>query len=177
MSDRAEGGIHSPPVILARNTIVAYVAEGRVIEVPADLPEMLRRPSAAFVSLKKHGDLRGCIGTIEPVCSSLAEEIIRNAISAATQDPRFLPVRPNELADLTISVDVLNPPERVSGLGDFDPRRYGMVLRAGRRRGLLLPDLEGVDTPEVQFQIVCRKAGIDPEEPVEFCRFVVERYH
>jgi len=175
--DVTSGGAHSPLVILARNAIVAFVAEGRVLELPADIPEMLREPSAAFVSLKKRGDLRGCIGTIEPVCPSLAEEIVRNAIAAATQDPRFLPVRPNELGELSISVDVLSPPEQVSSLDDFDPRRYGMVLRAGGRRGLLLPDLEGVDNPEEQYRIVCRKAGIAPGEPVDLYRFVVIRYH
>jgi len=138
---------------------------------------MLQERAGAFVSLKRHGELRGCIGTIEPAYATLADEIIQNAIAAATRDPRFMPVQPPEIQGLTISVDVLGAPERVGGLEDFDPRRYGMIARAGGRRGLLLPDLEGVDTPEEQLAIVCRKAGITPEEAVEFCRFTVTRHH
>lgn len=167
----------SPLVALARDAIVAYVAEGRMLDLPAELPAELAGRSAAFVSLKRHGSLRGCIGTIEPACRTLAEEVVQNAVSAATRDPRFYPVRPEELDDLTISVDVLSPPELVSGLEAFDPSRYGMVLRCGSRRGLLLPDLEGVNTPEEQYAIVCQKAGISPGEPVEFYRFTVTRHH
>lgn len=172
-----EGAVHSPPVVLARNAITTYVSEGRVLSVPADPPAMLTQRAGAFVSLKKFGELRGCIGTIEPAYPTLAEEIIQNAISAATRDPRFFPVVPQEVPDLTISVDVLTPPERVSGLEDFDPQRYGMIVKSGTRRGLLLPALEGVDTPEQQYEIVCRKAGIRPGEPCEFYRFLVTRHH
>lgn len=169
--------VHSPPVVLARQAIQTYVTEGTVLEAPQPLPEMFQTRAGAFVSLHKHGQLRGCIGTIEPVQPSLAEEIIHNAIAASTQDPRFPPVRPEELADLEISVDVLNPPEPVPDLGHFDPRRYGMIVRLGSRRGLLLPDLEGVDTPEEQFAICCRKAGIPAGAPVQLYRFTVTRYH
>ncbi len=168
--------VHSPQVALARDAIAAYVSEGRVLEAPPALPAALQGRAGAFVSLKKYGTLRGCIGTIEPLYPTLALEIIHNAIAAATRDPRFLPVQPLELRDLTISVDVLSPPERVAGLEDFDPRHYGMVVRCGARRGLLLPDLEGIDTPDEQFAIVCQKAGITPGEPVEFHRFVVTRH-
>ncbi|HOJ21127.1 MAG TPA: AmmeMemoRadiSam system protein A [Armatimonadota bacterium] len=177
MADTQATGAHTPPVILARNAIIAYVTEGRVLDVPADLPLLLQQPSGCFVSLKKHGALRGCIGTITPVHPSLAEEIIHNGI-AACRDPRFPhPVSRDELGDLVITVDVLEPPEPVAGLADFDPKRYGMILRAGSRRGLLLPDLEGVETPEEQYEIVCRKAGIFPGEAVEFSRFKSTRYH
>ncbi|MDH7571716.1 MAG: AmmeMemoRadiSam system protein A, partial [Armatimonadota bacterium] len=130
----------SPIVALARQAIEAYVTQGRVLPVPTDLPDWLATPAAAFVSLHGPRGLRGCIGTIEPVCPSLAEEVIRNAIAAATRDPRFPPVRPDELDTLEISVDVLNPPEPVASLADFDPRRYGMIVQAGAHRGLLLPD-------------------------------------
>ena len=177
MADTQATGTHTPPVVLARNAIIAYITEGRVLEAPADLPPVLQQPSACFVTLMKHGALRGCIGTITPVCPNLAEEVIRNGI-AACRDPRVpTPVRREELSDLVISVDVLEPPEPVAGLADFDPKCYGMILRAGNRRGLLLPDLEGVETPEEQYEIVCRKAGIHPDEAVEFSRFKVTRYH
>lgn len=166
----------SAPVRLARQVLENYVREGRRIRPPAELAQELAGRAGCFVSLKKDGQLRGCIGTVEPTQPTLAEEIARNAIEAGTRDPRFDPVRPEELDDLTYSVDVLNPPEKISGLGELDPRRYGVIVRSGWRSGLLLPDLEGVDTAEEQVAIARRKAGIGPEEPVELERFTVTRY-
>lgn len=169
-----------PLVKLARATIETYVQERRTIEPPAELmPEMQER-AGAFVSLHdSRGHLRGCIGTIEPQETNLAQEVIRNAISAATNDPRFLPVRPDELDDLVIKVDVLTEPEPVDGPDELDPRRYGVIVQSTRdyyRRGLLLPDLEGVDTVEYQVEIARRKADIAADEPVQLYRFQVKRY-
>lgn len=169
----------SPQARLARKTIEKWIREGRRI-TPADFPEAadeLQGKAGVFVSLKKGGELRGCIGTFRPTCSNIAEEIINNAISAATRDPRFPPVRDEELDDLDISVDVLNEPEAVSDLLSLDPRRYGVIVQRGNRVGLLLPDLEGVDTVEEQLDIARRKAGILPGEPVKVYRFEVKRYH
>ena len=168
---------HSPHVKLAVAAMEAYVREGRVIEVPADVPEELRSTRAgAFVCLKREGDLRGCIGTIEPVQDSLAVEIIANAISAAARDPRFLPVEEWELDDLTCSVDVLTPAEEVCGVQELDPKRYGVIVESGLRRGLLLPDLEGVDTAEEQVDIARRKAFINNDMPIKLYRFEVVRH-
>jgi len=166
-----------PLVQLARKTIEAYVTRGEIIAPPAELTPEMRKRAGVFVSLHKHGALRGCIGTIEPVRANVAEEIIHNAISAATQDPRFPPVRPSELKDLEISVDVLTEPEPVESLDQLDPKRYGVIVQRGARRGLLLPDLEGVDTVEQQVDIARRKAWIGPDEPVKLYRFEVVRYH
>ena len=169
---------HSPHVKLAKKAVETYVREGRIIDVPPDVPEEFKRTRAGvFVSLKKDGDLRGCIGTIEPTQSNLAEEIIYNAISAAVRDPRFLPVEENELDDLTYSVDVLKPAEPVTDIRQLDPKRYGVIVECGSRRGLLLPDLEGVDTVEQQIEIARRKAFIRPDEPYKLYRFEVVRYH
>lgn len=164
-------------VRLARRTLEKYYATGK-IEVPREgVPEeYLKKAAGTFVSLKKYGHLRGCIGTILPQYGSIAEEVVHNAISAATRDPRFNPVRKEELDELTISVDVLSEPEPAGGLGDLDPKRFGVIVRAGGRSGVLLPDLEGVDTAEEQVAIAMSKAGIDPGEPVELYRFTVERY-
>jgi AmmeMemoRadiSam system protein A len=129
-----------------------------------------------FVSLHRRGQLRGCIGTFSPTQPNVAQEVIRNAISSSTQDPRFDPVEPHELADLEINVDVLSTPEPIAGEAELDPRRYGVIVSAGRRRGLLLPDLEGVDTVEDQIDICRRKGGIGPNEPVKLQRFTVARY-
>lgn len=171
----AEPVAESALVALARRTIETYVGEGRVLE-PAPASGLLAEPHGAFVSLHRKGDLRGCIGTILPTQDSLAEEIVRNAIQAATRDPRFLPLRADELADLEISVDVLGEPEPAT-LADLDPREYGVIVSADRRQGLLLPDLEGVDTVEEQVAIAMRKAGIAPDECVNLQRFRVDRYH
>jgi AmmeMemoRadiSam system protein A len=165
----------SAPVALARRTIETYVRDGRVFE-PPPAAGLLAERHGAFVSLHRQGDLRGCIGTIMPTQSTLAQEIVRNAIQAATCDPRFNALRPDELADLEISVDVLGEPEPATP-EDLDPREYGVIVSADRRQGLLLPDLDGVDTVEEQVSIAKRKAGIAPGEGVSLQRFRVERYH
>ncbi|HHX65575.1 MAG TPA: AmmeMemoRadiSam system protein A [Chloroflexi bacterium] len=165
-----------PFVRLARTTIEHYVRTGQVIGLPEKLPGELGRRAGTFVSLHRGGELRGCIGTIEPVRDSLAEEIIANAISAATRDPRFPPVSTEELADLEISVDVLDESEPIQSVGELDPKRYGIIVQAGDRRGLLLPDLEGVDTAEQQLLIALRKAWISPQEKYHLFRFQVTRY-
>ena len=143
---------------------------------PSPSPGMERR-AGAFVSIKKHGRLRGCIGTVEPAQENLAAEIIANAISAGVHDPRFHPVQAHELSQLTYSVDVLTPAEPVTGIEELDPYRYGVIVKSGRRTGLLLPNLEGVTTAEEQIEIASQKAGIRPGEPVELYRFEVERYY
>jgi len=157
--------------------IEEYIRSRRIIEPPADLPpEMLER-AGAFVSLKKSGQLRGCIGTIEPTQPSVALEIIHNGISAATRDPRFDPVTATELHLLVCSVDILAPPEPVDDVCELDPIRYGVIVECGYKRGLLLPNLDGVDTAHYQVQIACRKAGILPDEPISMYRFEVKRYY
>ena len=165
----------SPLVKLARETVEAYVREGRRIE-PGELTFEMRERAGVFVSIHKFDQLRGCIGTFEPVEENVANEIITNAISSATRDPRFPQIAPNELPDLTISVDVLTHPEPVEGPDQLDPRKYGVIVESGWRRGLLLPDLEGVDTVEYQIDICRQKAGIMPYEPVKLYRFEVKRY-
>lgn len=166
-----------PLVQLARQTIEKYVREGKTVQVPAELPPEVQGKAGTFVSLHdKTGSLRGCIGTIEPTRSNVAEEVIHNAISAATRDPRFSPVKPKELDGLDVKVDVLSEPEPISGPDELDPTRYGVIVESGGRRGLLLPDLEGVDTVEDQVEIACRKAVIGLNEPKNMYRFEVKRY-
>jgi len=162
-------------VELARRAVEEYVRHRRRLRPPEELPAELRRRAGVFVSLKKRGELRGCIGTFLPTEENLAEEIITNAIKSATMDFRFPPVSPSELAELEYSVDVLSPPEPTTVEG-LDPKKYGVIVESGGRRGLLLPDLEGVDTVEEQLEIARRKAGIAPDEPVQLYRFTVERH-
>ncbi len=175
--DRESGGT-SPHVALARAAIESWVREHRPLteEEKRQHEALLNQKAGAFVSLKKGGALRGCIGTFQPTRENLAEEIVSNAISAATRDPRFLPVSPEELDELDISVDVLSEPEPVPDESYLDPREYGVIVQAGNRVGLLLPDLEGVDTVEDQVEIARRKAGIGPHEPVQLYRFKVNRF-
>lgn len=154
-----------PWVRLARAQVEAWVGGGRRIELPADLPgEMLDRRAGVFVSLHKEGRLRGCIGTIAPARSSIAEEILENAISAAVRDPRFRPVQKDELDALEISVDVLSPAEKIRSKDELDVKRYGVIVSKGFKRGLLLPNLDGVDTVEEQVSIALRKAGLSERE-------------
>lgn len=168
----------SPLVDLARRTIEQYVREGTVPKPPDPLPEEMAGRAGVFVSIHTTGgDLRGCIGTFEPVMPNIAQEIIHNAVSAATQDPRFPPIQPSELASLDVSVDVLSSPEPCYSLEELDPKQYGVIVSCRGRRGLLLPDLDGVDTAEQQVSIAMRKAGIRPSEPIALQRFTVKRYH
>lgn len=166
-------------VALARASLEHRMRTGKRLSVPANLPaELTARRAGAFVSLKKNGQLRGCIGTIAPTRASLAEEIVANAVSAGLHDPRFPPVTEAELPELVYDVDVLGEPEPVRGPEELDPHRYGVIVSApGGRRGLLLPGLDGVDTVDEQLRIAARKGGIAlSEEGVTLERFVVERH-
>ena len=168
-----------PFVRLARASVEHYILRHRKMEMPGDLPaELTARRAGAFASIHEHGKLRGCIGTISPVRDCLAQEIIDNAVSASTRDPRFSPIRADELKWLEISVDVLGDPEPVSSPDELDVKRYGVIVTKGRKRGLLLPDLDGVDTVEEQISIAKSKAGIaDWDKKVELQRFEVVRHH
>ena len=167
-----------PWVRLARAEVEAWVRDRRRIEPPAGLPsEMLTQRAGVFVSLHKDGQLRGCIGTIGPVQSCVAKEIIENAVSASSKDPRFSPVSPDELDALEISVDVLSEPEKISSKDELDVRRYGVIVSKGWKRGLLLPNLDGVDTVDEQISIALRKAGLsENEKDYELERFEVVRH-
>jgi MEMO1 family protein len=164
-----------PLVQLARRTVEASVTRGKNPAPGKLTPEMAQR-AGAFVTLYKHGELRGCIGTIGPTRENVAAEVMQNAVSSATRDPRFNQVRPEELPELEYKVDVLGPAEPVTGTDELDAKRYGVIVSAGHRRGLLLPDLEGVDTPEQQIEICRQKGGIGPNEPITLERFEVIRY-
>ena len=166
------------PVLLAKRTIEDYLRSGKVISPPSRIPEVFQKKAGTFVSLHKKGRLRGCIGTYLPTQDNLANEIIKNAISAATQDPRFPPVDTSEIKDLEISVDVLSKPEPVKSKRELDPKKYGVIVSKGWQKGLLLPDLEGVDTVEQQLEIAKQKAGLGetPVEQLEIQRFTVTRY-
>jgi AmmeMemoRadiSam system protein A len=164
-------------VRLARLAVETYVTDGSRARLPDGLPaELTGRRAGAFVSLHKKGQLRGCIGTTSATTPSVAEEILQNGISACAQDPRFNPVTADELPLLEYSVDVLGEAEPIASPGKLDVKRYGVIVSNGRRRGLLLPDLDGVDTVEEQISIARRKAGIRPNEEVELQRFEVVRH-
>ncbi|MDD4923981.1 MAG: AmmeMemoRadiSam system protein B [Dehalococcoidales bacterium] len=173
---KAEDKDLSEPVELAKKTIETYVNEGRIIETPNPLPPLFQEKAGVFVSLHKFDQLRGCIGTFEPAHDNIAEEIISNAISSATRDPRFSPVTADELKQLEYNVDVLTTPEPVNDISELDAKKYGVIVEKDYRKGLLLPDLEGVDTAEQQIDICRRKAGIMPHEKVQLYRFEVKRY-
>lgn len=167
-----------PWVKLARRSLETYVKTGqRLTSLPEDLPaEMTTQQAGAFVSLHKNGQLRGCIGTIAPTCDNLAWEIVQNAVSACSRDPRFSPVRPDELDELEYSVDVLGAPEPVDSPAALDPKTYGVIVSCSGRRGLLLPDLDGVDSVEAQLSIALQKGGIRENEPYKIDRFKVVRH-
>ena len=167
-----------PYVELARLSVETYVKTGRPAKLPADVPdELLRHRAGAFVSLHEHGDLRGCIGTIAATKPNVAEEILANGISACSRDPRFDPVRPDELDFLEYSVDVLGDAEPISSPAQLDVKRYGVIVTKGWKRGLLLPNLDGVDTVAYQLEIAKRKAGIHPDDDdVDLERFEVVRH-
>jgi AmmeMemoRadiSam system protein A len=168
-----------PLVALAAEAVETFVRDRRIIAPPDDLLERYppaARRAGAFVCLKARGLLRGCIGTTEPTRDTLAVEIIENAVAAATRDPRFDPVDASELAELAITVDVLSDPEPVADDTHLDHRRYGVIVRAGTRHGVLLPDIEHIVSVQEQIAMARQKAGIGLDEPVQLFRFEVERY-
>lgn len=168
-----------PYIELAKKAINLYVKERKVLKVSSDLPkEMFKKQAGVFVSLHKKstGELRGCIGTFFPTCKNLAGEIIQNAISSATQDPRFPPVSAEELDDLDIKVDILSEPEPATE-EELDPKKYGLIVKTeDGRLGLLLPDIEGVETKEEQIRICKEKGFIHEGEPVKLFKFTVQRH-
>ena len=166
----------SPLAKLAKDTVETYVKGGNIPEQPEELAPEMKEKAGVFVSIHKFGQLRGCIGTFEPTQENVAKEIIANAVSSATRDPRFPAVAPNELEDLAYNVDVLTKPEPIDSKDQLDPKKYGVIVEAGLRQGLLLPDLEGVDSVDSQIDICRQKAGIMPDEPINLYRFEVKRY-
>lgn len=166
-------------VKLAKTTVEEYVKNGDIY-VPdlEEYKEYLNVRKGVFVTLHKGKELRGCIGTYLPIRKNIIEEIIMNAISAATEDPRFPPVSKNELDEITYSVDILEEPEEVKDITELDPNLYGVIVVKGFRRGLLLPQIEGVDTVEEQLRIAKLKAGIHPQDnDVKIYKFKVTRYY
>jgi len=163
-------------VKLAREAVETFIREGDIILPPAKLKAAMKKKAGVFVSLHKSGQLRGCIGTFEAAQENVAREIIANAVSSATRDPRFPPVTAGELEDLEYSVDVLTKPVPVKDRNKLNPKKHGLIVERDFRRGLLLPDLEGVDTVDRQIDICCQKAGIAPDETVKLYCFSVKRY-
>lgn len=162
------------PAAFARQVVRAALEYSRLPDPPDG--EFYNRLAACFVSIKKNGELRGCMGTLEPVERDLAHEVIRNAQAAAFSDPRFSPLVLGELPQLKFSVDVLSAPEQVDSHEQLDCKKYGVIVGCDYRRGVLLPDLEGVQSVEHQLQIACQKAGIAPGEEFLAHRFTVARF-
>jgi len=177
-----------PLVSLAKSAVENYILEKEIISPPEDLPkEFLEKKAGTFVTIEKSGELRGCIGTYLPTRENIAKEVIHNAIAAATEDWRFGPVQKEELPYLSYTVYILSEPELVKDISELDPKKYGIIVKSvpispsgdvifnGHfvpKTGVLLPDLEGVDTVEKQIFIACQKAGIDPQRE----RFLIYRF-
>ena len=188
----------NPYVLLAKQAVENYVKEGKIPSLEefsnGELAELLNRKAGVFVTVMKNGELRGCIGTYLPTKENIAEEIIQNAVAAASKDFRFGPISEEELPQLSYTVYILNEPELVKDIKELDPKKYGIIVKTqvfyspsdvifnpsptiGEKAGLLLPDLEGVDTVEKQLAIAYRKGGIDPaQEQVLIYKFSVEKY-
>lgn len=169
----------SPLVQLAQATVEKYVQTGETLNNPNLYAKKIVAKSGVFVTIHKSGELRGCIGTISPTTDNIANEIIQNAISAASHDPRFTPIKPEELPFLTYSVDVLASPEPITSTEQLDPRIYGVIVKLGSKQGLLLPNIDGINTSKEQVKIAMEKVGIKPEfrEEIELKRFKVQRYY
>ena len=168
--------LQHPYVSLAQESIHHYLNCREKLSCPDPLSKDLNSRSGAFVSIKKLQQLRGCIGTLEPCEPNLAMEIIENALKAALHDPRFSPITAEELQDLTYSIDVVHPLEKITDVSELDPKIYGLVVKSNGKQGVLLPDLEGVDSTEEQIQICRAKGKIPDDAPIEMYRFKVERF-
>lgn len=163
-------------VKLARKSLEHYIKYGEYLTFPKNLPsEMINTKRGVFVSLHENGELRGCIGTIHPSYENCGMEIIKNAVEAGENDSRFSPVKEDEFSSIEYSVDVLSEPEKAS-VKNLDPKTYGVIVRNGSRCGLLLPNLDGVDSVEEQIKIALKKANIETFEDYSIERFTVTRH-
>lgn len=168
----------NPYTSLAKLAVENYVANGVIVLTPENFPgEFLIRQAGAFVTIMRNGELRGCIGTYLPTKDNITQEIIHNAIAAASEDYRFSPIQKEELPHLSYTVYLLNEPELVKDFSELDPKKYGIIVKTGMKSGLLLPDLVGVNTVEKQMTITCQKAGIDQQtEKINIYKFSVEKH-
>jgi hypothetical protein len=168
----------NPLVELAKKAVENYIEEGKVTEIPDNFPkDLLAKKAGVFVTIEKEGRLRGCIGTYLPAQDNVVQETIRNAVAAASEDYRFGEIKKSELAHLSYIVYILNKPELVKDIAELDPKKFGVIVKAGNKSGLLLPDLEGVNTAMEQIAICCQKGGIVLKEGnVELYKFTVEKY-
>jgi AmmeMemoRadiSam system protein A len=168
----------NPLILLAKSAVENYIEEKIVISLPKDFPkEFLNKKAGVFVTIEKEGRLRGCIGTYLPTRDNIGEETVHNAISAAVEDYRFGPIKKTELPHLSYTVYILNAPEKISDISELDAKKFGIIVKSGNKSGLLLPDLEGVNTPAEQIAICCQKGGIYLKEGnIEIYKFTVEKY-
>ena len=172
------GDNEDPYVRLARKSLEQYILYGKVIDIYNEnlLKDMIENQAGVFVIIKQDAQLRGCLGTTEPIRKNIAEEIVYNAIGAGTRDPRFFPVKREELDSLKYCVDVIKEPEPVQSIDQLDVKRYGIIVSCDLRTGILLPNLEGINTPKEQVSIALEKAGIREVEPYSIKRFEVIRH-
>ena len=167
-----------PYVKLAIQAVHHFLSKGETLPCPRPILDGMNRQSVTFVSIKtKTNELRGCIGTVKPSQNNLAKEIIHNAVNAATRDPRFKPLEIEELDHLVFSVDVLTPLELVNRPEQLNPKQYGLSIKYGERQGILLPDLEGIDTTQRQIELCLKKGNIKKTARYQMYRFEVKRYH
>lgn len=171
----------NPYTNLAKESVETYIKKGNTISLLRDLPkEFLEKKAGTFVTIEKQGKLRGCIGTFIPTRENMAQEIIHNAIAAATEDYRFGRIKREELPDLSYTVYVLNRLEQVGNVRELNPKKYGIIIKTAGdpiKSALLLPNLEGINTVEEQISIACQKGGIDPKnERIAVLRFTAEKY-
>ena len=165
-----------PLVKLAIRSAEHFIKTGKALACPDPLPEFLKQNAGVFVSIKKEGNLRGCIGTVKPKYKNLAEEVIQNAILAASQDPRFDSIQQRELPFLTFSVDVLTPPEKIENLQGHNIKKLGLLVQGEVKQGLLLPDLENIKSSEQQLKVCLKKGGFSDSDKYELYRFKVKRF-
>jgi AmmeMemoRadiSam system protein A len=165
-----------PLVKLAIRSVANFIETGKPLPCPDPLPENMKQNAGTFVTIKEQDTLRGCIGTLTPKYKTLAEEIIRNAIRAANDDPRFDPIEKRELASLTFSVDVLTPPEKIVNLKDHNIKKFGLIVRGEGKKGVLLPDLDNIKSANQQFKVCLKKGGFTDKDTYELFRFEVKRF-
>jgi len=165
-----------PLVKLAIRSVKYFIETGNPLPCPAHLPDFLRQSAGIFVSIKKQGSLRGCIGTITPKYKNLAEEVIQNALRSASEDPRFDPIQKKELPSLTFSVDVMKPLEKIDSIKDQNIKQFGLVIRGEGKQSVLLPDLDIIKSADQQLQVCLKKGGFKWNDTYEIFRFEVKRF-
>jgi MEMO1 family protein len=162
---------------VARRSVESALRDSSELPPPPNGGYLAQKHGVFVTVRRRDGKLRGCVGTIVPVCANLVAETWRSARLAAFQDGRFMPVAADDLGDLQFQVSILHSLEIIASTAELNPQHYGVIVSTSDgRRGLLLPGIKKIKTGDQQLVLARRKGWIEPDEPVTIQRFQADHF-